>query len=66
MLPDDWSIAEVYERLAEDSYADDEILKGIREIYHSWMDAHISDHNADFYYQMRDHIAVCYEEGVIL
>lgn len=55
MLPDDWRIAEVYERLAEDSCANDEILKGIWEIYHSWMDARISDHNA-----------VCYEEGVIL
>ena len=66
LVPDYWSIGEVYERLIEDSYADEEIVKGIWEVYHSWIDNHISDYNMDFYYQPRDYIAACYEEGVIL
>lgn len=38
----------------------------IGELYHSWIDAHISDYNTDFYYQPRDYIAACYQEGEIL
>ena len=51
--------------MIEDSYGDEEVIKGIWEVYHSWIDEHISD-NTDFYYQPRDYIAACYEEGVIL
>ena len=65
-VPDYWTIGEVYERLIEDSYMDDEIVKGIWEVYHSWIDEHISDYNTDFYYQSRDYIAACYEEGEVL
>lgn len=65
-VPDYWDIGEVYERLIEDSYPDEEILKGIWEVYHSWIDAHISDYNTDFYYQSRDYIAACYAEGEVL
>lgn len=52
-VPDYWDIGEVYERLIEDIYVDDEIEKGIWEIYHSWIDRHISNYNTDFYYQSR-------------
>ena len=55
-VPDYWDIGEVYERLIEDCYADNEIMKGIWEVYHSWIDALISDYNTDFYYQSRDYI----------
>ena len=65
-VPDYWSIGEVYERLIEDSYSDTDILGGIWEIYHSWIDAHISDYNTDFYYQSRDYIAACYKAGEII
>ena len=65
-VPDYWSIGEVYERLIEDSYTDENIVEGIWQVYHSWIDEHISDYNTDFYYQPRDYIAACYEEGVIL
>ena len=43
-----------------------EIEKGIWDIYHSWIDAHISDYNTDFYYQSRDYIAACYKAGEII
>ncbi|MBS6196699.1 MAG: hypothetical protein KH828_14145 [Clostridiales bacterium] len=66
LVPDYWDIGEVYERLIEDSYRDEEIVKGLWEVYHSWIDAHISDYNTDFYYQSREYIAVCYEEGKVL
>lgn len=65
-VPDYWDIGEVYERLIEDIYDDAEIEKGIWNIYHSWIDAHISDYNTDFYYQPRDYIAACYKAGEIL
>ena len=66
VVPDYWDIGEVYERLIEDSYEDGQIVEGIWEVYHSWIDAHISDYNTDFYYQPRDYIAACYKEGVVL
>lgn len=65
-VPDYWDIGEVYERLIEDAYEDSELMKGLWEVYHSWIDAQISDYNTDFYYQPRDYIAACYEEGVVL
>lgn len=65
-VPDYWDIGEVYERLIEDSYDDKDILRGIWEVYHSWIDRSISNYNTDFYYQSRDYIAACYKEGEIL
>ena len=65
-VPDYWDIGEVYERLIEDSYEDEKILEGLWKVYHSWIDAHLSDYNTDFYYQPRDYIAACYKEGEIV
>ena len=66
LVPDYWSIGEVYERLVEDSYSEGETEKGIWEVYHSWISDHISNYNTDFYYQPRDYIAACYQEGKVL
>lgn len=65
-IPGYWEIGEVYERLIEDSYEDENIVEGIWKAYHSWIDDYISDYNTDFYYQPRDYIAACYKEGEIL
>ena len=65
-VPDYWTIGEVYERVIEDCYQDQEIMKGVWEVYHSWIDESISDYNTDFYYQSRDYIAECYKAGEIL
>ncbi|HIT06403.1 MAG TPA: hypothetical protein IAB53_07145 [Candidatus Scybalocola faecipullorum] len=65
-VPDYWDIGEVYERLIEDISGDGNILEGLWAVYHSWIDNYISDYNTDFYYQPRDYIAACYEEGEIL
>ena len=65
-IPDYWDIGEVYERLIEDCFSDDEILHGIWKVYHSWISDKISNYNTDFYYQPRDYIAACYEEGDVL
>ena len=65
-IPDYWEIGEVYERLIEDCFSDDEILHGIWKVYHSWISDKISNYNTDFYYQPRDYIAACYEEGDVL
>lgn len=66
LVPDYWTMGEVYERLVEDCYTDKNIVQGIWEVYHSWIDESISDYNTDFYYQPRDYIAVCYEKGMVL
>ena len=65
-IPDYWAIGEVYERLIEDSYSDEDIVEGVWEVYHSWIDEKISDYNTDFYFQPRDYIAACYRKGEIL
>lgn len=65
-VPDYWDIGEVYERLIEDSYSDQDIEKGLWQVYHSWIDSSISDYNTDFYYQPRDYLAACYQDGSIL
>lgn len=65
-IPDYWDIGEVYERLIEDCYEDHDILKGIWDVYHSWIDGQISDFNTDFYYQPRTYIAACYQKGEVL
>ena len=65
-IPDYWDIGEVYERLIEDCYSDENILVGIWEVYHSWINDQIANYNTDFYYQPRDYIAACYEKGEVL
>lgn len=66
-VPSYWSIGAVFERLIEDSFEKEEdVIKGLDEIYHSWIEKHISDYNTDFFYQSREYIAVCYAEGEVL
>ena len=66
-VPDYWTIGEVYERLIEDISSDDEedILDHLMDVYTSWIDEEISNFNSDFYYQSREYIKVCYEEGQV-
>ncbi len=66
LVPDYWTIGEVFQRLIEDSYEEDQVVDGIFEVYHSWIEASISNYNSDFYYQSREYIAVCYREGEVL
>lgn len=67
IVPDYWTIGEVYERLIEDISGDDEehIIERLIEVYTSWIDAAISNYNTDFYYQSREYIYECYREGKI-
>ncbi len=65
LVPDYWTVGEVYARLIEDSYSS-RLVEGIWEVYHSWISDSISDYNTDFYYQPRDYIAACYKQGVVL
>lgn len=65
-VPDYWTMGEVYERLIEDGFSDNDIVDGIMEVYQSWIDDNLSDYNTDFYYQPRDYIAACYKAGEVL
>ena len=64
-VPDYWTIGEVYERLIED-VCEQDVLKTMAEVYHSWISDAISNYNSDFFYQSREYISVCYKEGEIL
>lgn len=66
LIPDYWTIGEVFQRLIEDSYEESQVVDGIFEVYHSWIEGAISNYNSDFYYQSREYIAVCYREGEVL
>lgn len=68
IVPDYWTIGEVYERLIEDLSEDKEerLIDLLMEVYTSWIDQAISNYNTDFYYQSREYIYVCYREGEIL
>ena len=66
-VPDYWTIGEVYERLIEDlaESTTDSIIQHTIEVYNSWISDAISNYNTDFYYQSREYICTCYEEGII-
>lgn len=66
-VPDYWTIGEVYERLIEDVCGEDEtqVVRRLIEVYTSWIDDAISNYNTDFYYQSREYIFTCYQEGTI-
>ena len=66
-----WEHADIQYRIIgiseiEDSYSDQDMEKGLWQVYHSWIDSSISDYNTDFYYQSRDYLAACYQDGSIL
>lgn len=65
-IPDYWDIGEVFARLIEDCYGDEDVVKGIREVYRSWLADDILKFNSDLYYQSREYIAACYKEGKLL
>ena len=65
-IPSYWDIGEVFERLIEDCYEEDEVFIGIREVYESWLAEKIFNFNSDLYYQPRDYLAECYRSGEIL
>lgn len=66
-VPDYWTIGQVYERLIMDITGGDEehVVDRLVEVYTSWIDSAISNYNTDFFYQPRDYIRLCYEEGQI-
>ncbi|WP_407379646.1 hypothetical protein [Methanobrevibacter sp.] len=65
-IPDFWEIGEVFERLIEDNFEEDEVFKGIREVYSSWLADEILNFNSDLYYQSREYLAECYKTGEII
>ena len=65
-VPDYWDIGEVFSRLLEDCYSEEELFKGIREVYNSWISKKILNFNSDLYYQSREYIAECYRSGYII
>ena len=65
-IPDYWDIGEVFERLVEDSYDENDVVKGVSEVFTSWISDRIQNYNSDLYYQPREYIAECYKAGEII
>lgn len=66
LVPSYWDIGAVFERVIEDCFEEKDVIKGIIEVFQSWLEESISDYNTDFYYQSRDYIAACYRDGKVL
>lgn len=66
-VPDYWTIGKVYARLIEDISEDDieSVINHLIEVYTSWISDAISNYNTDFFYQSREYIRVCCQEGEI-
>lgn len=64
-VPSYWDIGKVFCRLVEDVGGDDHV-KGIENIYGSWMSDAISNFNSDLYYQPREYLKECYLSGAVL
>ncbi len=65
-IPDYWDIGEVFARLIEDCYEEEQVIAGIKEVYNSWLADKILDFNSDLYYQSREYLAACFKEGELL
>ena len=65
-VPRYWDIGRVFGRLIEDVSQDEEIVKGIKTVYSSWLADKILDFNSDLYYQPRSYLAECYRTGEII
>lgn len=65
-IPDYWDIGEVFARLIEDCYEEENVISGIKSVYKSWIADQILNFNSDLYYQSRDYLAACYKEGTLL
>lgn len=65
-IPDYWEIGEVFERLIEDNYKENDVFLGIREVYSSWLADKILNFNSDLYYQSREYLCECYKRGEII
>lgn len=66
IVPDVWTAGKIYARLIEDVAGDSDVVKGLVEVYTSWIDERLSDYNSAFYYQSRDYLAECYRQGMVL
>lgn len=66
LIPSYWDIGAVFERIIEDCYEENEVIKGTLEVYQSWIEESISNYNTDFYYQNRSYITACYKAGEVL
>ena len=65
-IPDYWDIGEVFERLIEDVFPESERVRGVMDVFSSWMADEILNFNSDLYYQSREYLAECYRCGEII
>lgn len=65
-VPDVWTMGKVYARLIEDISDDENVVETLLAVYTSWIDEKLSDYNSSFYYEPRDYIAACWQQGMVL
>ena len=64
-VPDVWTIGKVYSRLITDVQKSG-LVDTLMDVYTSWLSDDIQNYNSDLYYQPRDYLAVCWDEGKIV
>ncbi|MBQ4481576.1 MAG: hypothetical protein II943_13155 [Victivallales bacterium] len=64
-VPSYWDIGKVFARLIRDCHPED-LLQGLRMVYHSFLANRITNFNSDLYYQPPDYLALCYHGGKIV
>ena len=65
-VPDVWTMGKVYARLIEDVSGEENVVETLLEVYTSWIDGMLSDYNTSFFYEPRDYIAACWQQGGVL
>ena len=67
LIPDYWTVGEVYARLIEDVATNGKSeVDTLIDVYEPWISDAISNYNTDFYYQSREYIRECYLAGMVL
>lgn len=69
-IPTVFDMAKVYARLicdiVNEAAGEAQWIDTLMEVYSSWIDAPLSDYSLPIYYQPRDYIRSCYQEGQII
>lgn len=63
--PSYWDIGKVYSRLITDVSQGDTV-KALIEVYNSWFNKELQNFNSDLFYQSREYLRLCYNEGEIV
>lgn len=65
-VPSYWDIGAVYGRLVAALSEDNDTIRKLIEVYHSWITKYIDDYNIAVYYTTPQYLQLSYQEGSLL